>query len=689
MTAPAPRVDVLVPVYSGHAETLRCLYSVLAMPQTTAFRLLVVNDCSPDSEIAAALADLAARGWIELLRTPENLGFLGACNLGMAAHPERDIVLLNSDTEVYGDWLDRLCASAAGSPDVATVTPLSNNAEICSYPAFCQDNWRKLEVDDAELDRLASVVNRGETVEIPTGVGFCMYIRRACLDEIGMFDAAHFGPGYGEENDLCRRAVQAGWRNLLAVDVFVRHYGAVSFGERKAARQKAALETLWQLHPDYQTVVNTFVTADPVKPFREALDIARLRSRAGRGAILFVSHSWGGGTERHIRELAAALEVDGAPVFFCREVEGDPRHIQVTDASSPETVNLPTFDLARDAAAFSVFLRRIGVRHIHIHNLAAMDTAAVDFMRVTARLADLAYDVTLHDYQAICPRIDLVDRSGLYCGEPPVDVCETCIVRDGSPFGKPSVWQWRDRWTLLLEGARKVFVPDRDVAIRMGRHLPQVAFTLRPHAYHPAPAQPRPRSSPARRPVRRVAVVGAIGVSKGSALLLETARAAAAAALPLEFVVIGYTDRDEVLRRIGNVSITGRYPEAEAVARVEAVGASLAWFPAVWPETFSYTLSIALEAFLFPVVFELGALASRVADLGWGQVWPMEAMLDPEELAIRLLEQSVPPPPLDILERLRRDSYLAPLEAYYGLGSEDRLRAEAPTQAPATWAGST
>lgn len=673
--AEAPRIDVLVPVYGGYGETLRCLYSVLATPQVTPFRLLVVNDCSPDPEIPAALTDLASRGWIELLRTDSNLGFLGACNLGMAAHRERDIVLLNSDTEVYGDWLDRLCA-AAEAPDVATVTPFSNNAEICSYPVFCEDNWRDLEIDDAELDRLASVVNRGETVEIPTGVGFCMYVKRACLDEIGMFDAASFGQGYGEENDLCRRALQAGWRNLMAVDVFVRHYGAVSFGERKVAKLRVALETLDRLHPDYQAAVAAFVAADPVKPFREALDLARLLSRSGRGAVLFVCHSWGGGTERHVQELAAALEMDGAPVFFCREVEGDAGRIQVTDAGSPDTVNLPTFDLTRHATAFADFLRHIGVRHIHIHNLAGMAAAAVDFFRVAARLANLAYDVTLHDYIAICPRIDLVDGSGVYCGEPAVDVCEACIARDGSRFGKPSVWQWRDRWTLLLEGARAVFAPDRDVAIRMRRHMPQVAVTVRPHAHLLAPARQKPKFKVARRAVRRVAVLGAIGLNKGSALLLDTARAAATAGLPLEFVVVGHTDRDEDLLRLGNVRITGRYPETEAVARVEAVGASLAWFPAVWPETFSYTLSIALEALLYPVVFELGALATRVSDLGWGQVLPLEAMLDPEALAIRLLEQPLPPPPADIFERLQHGSYLDALRTYYGLEGGDRLRPE-------------
>ena len=59
-------------------------------------------------------------------------------------------------------------------------------------------------------------------------------IRRALLDEIGYFDAAAFGAGYGEENDLCLRAAKAGWRNVLADNAFVVHTGERSFAGRKA-----------------------------------------------------------------------------------------------------------------------------------------------------------------------------------------------------------------------------------------------------------------------------------------------------------------------------------------------------------------------------------------------------------------------------------------------------------------------
>ena len=47
---------------------------------------------------------------------------------------------------------------------------------------------------------------RARSIDIPVGVGFCLYLRRDCLNAAGLFRADLFAQGYGEENDLCLRA---------------------------------------------------------------------------------------------------------------------------------------------------------------------------------------------------------------------------------------------------------------------------------------------------------------------------------------------------------------------------------------------------------------------------------------------------------------------------------------------------
>ena len=182
-------VNVIIPVYRGLDETRRCLESVLAFPQQTTCEIVVINDCSPEPELSAWLRELAGTGAITLLENPINTGFVNAVNRGMVLHPERDVVLLNSDTEVHGDWLDRLRRCAYSDPQIGTVTPFSNNATICSYPRFAKDNALPENWSLEALDKLFAEINAGQSVEIPTAVGFCMYITRYCLNQVGYFDA--------------------------------------------------------------------------------------------------------------------------------------------------------------------------------------------------------------------------------------------------------------------------------------------------------------------------------------------------------------------------------------------------------------------------------------------------------------------------------------------------------------------
>lgn len=268
-------IDVIVPVYRGIAATRRCLASVLGGAQRAPYAVIVIDDASPEPELHADLDALAAAGRIELLRNDRNCGFVQSVNRGMALHPGRDVVLLNSDTEVANDWLDRLHACVHRAADVGTATPFSNNATICSYPFEGWTGGVPGGLGLAALDRLFASVNAGCSAALPTAVGFCMYIRRACLDAVGSFDAERFGRGYGEEVDFCLRAADAGWRNVLAADTFVFHEGAVSFSSEREALVRAATAAILERHPTYEQQVRDFVRADPLYPLRAAVDAAR------------------------------------------------------------------------------------------------------------------------------------------------------------------------------------------------------------------------------------------------------------------------------------------------------------------------------------------------------------------------------------------------------------------------------
>lgn len=268
-------VDVVVPVHGGRALTLQAIASVLEATTREACELVVVDDASPDPLLRAELQALAAAGLVTLLVNARNIGFVGSVNRGIDLHPDRDVVLLNSDARVFGNWLDRLVA-ALRTPRTATATPFSNAATILSYPATLCENRLPADGDVVQWDRLCAA-SQSPLVEIPTAVGFCMAIRRSCLHQIGPFNQERFGRGYGEENDFCLRATAAGWRHVAVPGLFVWHRGGTSFGNQRRELIAAAQVTIEALHPGYAAAVGRFIQEDPLEPARRALDIARIR----------------------------------------------------------------------------------------------------------------------------------------------------------------------------------------------------------------------------------------------------------------------------------------------------------------------------------------------------------------------------------------------------------------------------
>ena len=272
---------VVVPVHNALDALDACLAS-LDRTLPAGAKVLVADDHSSDPRIAPLVeswcqrTSLAARH----VRRDRNLGFPANCNAAFADTGDDDVVLLNSDTLTTPGWLQQMARCAGSDPRIATVTPWSNNAEICSFPRFCEAN----PVPD-QPDAIAEAAASMAPVvypELPTAVGFCMFIRRAALRQIGGFDAETFGRGYGEENDFCLRAAAMGWRNVLCETAYVVHLGGASFAPLDMAPGGENLSRLLARWPDYNERIARFIMADPLAPLRLRL-LERMQALAASG----------------------------------------------------------------------------------------------------------------------------------------------------------------------------------------------------------------------------------------------------------------------------------------------------------------------------------------------------------------------------------------------------------------------
>src|SRR5262249_47347250 len=147
-------------------------------------------------------------------------------------------------------FINRLAAAAHSSSDIGTVTPFSNNGEYVSFPIPNTFNPLGPYSEVARLDAIAAKVNSGKVVDIPSGIGFCLYITRACCDRVGHF-ADDFARGYLEDVDFCLRAREQGFRNVCAPSVYVGHAGSRSFGAEKRSLVVRNLRLIEQRFPKH------------------------------------------------------------------------------------------------------------------------------------------------------------------------------------------------------------------------------------------------------------------------------------------------------------------------------------------------------------------------------------------------------------------------------------------------------
>lgn len=312
---------------------------------------------------------------------------------------------------------------------------------------------------------------------------------------------------------------------------------------------------------------------------------------ASRPRVLHVLHAWGGGVRRHVEDLVALTA--GRVDSLLLEPAGEGR----VCLSDPHGEAKAWFALPRELPLLAATLRALGVVRIHVHHVHGYPPSVLELPDA----AGLPFDITLHDYMAICQQLQLVDAQGRYCGEPAVEGCAHCLA------GRSATWSmdivtWRKTFADWAARADRIIAPAADVATRFARYWPDLRVLTWAHPGRPLDIVPR----------FRVAILGTLFDSKGLAVVEALAAYAEQERLPLTFRVIGALGRPPAVLPRARFSMTGEFAESELADLLAAERPDVFLFPAQWPETYSYTLSAALATGAPIVATSLGAFAERL-----------------------------------------------------------------------------
>lgn len=620
------RCTVVVPVHDAYDAALDCIHSVLRHTDLSVDALLIVDDASTDPAVRDMLESFAGIDGVRVERNPVNLGYTRTINRAIGLAGSDDVVLLNSDTVVGPHWLRNLKATAHRNDRIGTVTAVSDNAGAFSVV----DAAAQAAPAGADADAVARAVAACalEPIEVPTGNGFCMYVKRVLIDEIGAFAADDFPVGYGEENDFCMRALGAGWTHVVDPTTFVRHVRSASFGERRHPLAEAGMARLRQLHPEYEGAIRAFGHSPAFTAARFKI-ARRLKGMAASGdtpkpRLLFVISTRVGGTPQTNHDLMLAL----SEVYDCYALCCNRRGIEVLQAGGHDyrlveryPISEPVRFAVHASGEYDELLKFILVRHgidcVHVRHLAWHSLNLVD----VARSVGVPVVHSFHDFYAICPTVNLIGDDGTFSPDGVIEQAANPLWRDdptATPMTRAYLQRWQQRMQRALAGCSAFITTSRSAKDLLTQALPDLVartadFHVIPHGRDFERFEQLAATEEIAGGMRlRVLLPGNITLHKGAELVRQVK--ALDADGRIEFHVLGKSDP----RLEGCVVAHGVYQREQFAALVADIRPHIAAILSIWPETYCHTLTESWACGLPVLGIALGAVGERIERHGGG-----------------------------------------------------------------------
>lgn len=616
--------DVIIPIYNAYEATKNCIDSVIKNTNLSEERLVLINDRSTDIRIHEHINKIKFENPelnIVVIENTVNKGFVGTVNVGMR-YSNNDVLLLNSDTIVGKNWLEKIKNCAYSQPKVGTVTAMSNNATLASVPLGLSYNDIPSDITIDEYNDILTECAYRDYPELPTAHGFCMYIKREVLDTIGLFDEDNFGKGYGEENDFSYRCMDYGYKNLLCDDVIVYHLESQSFSKERDKVLDAHLKILEKKYSDYYNATTHWCNTFPIKYICKNIDYnLKLRKKKN---ILILIHEWDnviGGTTIHVKDIISSLkEFYNFHVLFPMggnyTVESHFGN-EVLRTAMPFAVH----QTSRNNRYNSVYgemvdyiVKAFAVDSVHIHHMYGHFFDIGDI----AKKHNLNSIITLHDFYSLCPSVNLLYCNKEYCENLKDRDCKKCLVKTGHASNN-IIPEWQKDWHNFLKKFNKVIVPSDDTKARLQNVFDDIEITTIEHGVD----NTKTNNTPQIGDKLRVAFIGVICHHKGGKNIRSLINKCHDK--NIEFHAFGRSDFEDLRENTSNYIFHGPYERKNLSKLLWENKINVICFLQIWPETYSYTVNEAVSAGIPVLSLDIGAGAERVKKNNLGWILPADA----------------------------------------------------------------
>ncbi|MBU3113564.1 glycosyltransferase [Clostridium lacusfryxellense] len=277
------KTSIIILTYNNLTYNHICVDSIRKYTKENTYEIIIVDNNSTDGtkEWLKNQDDILA------IFNNENVGFPKGCNIGIAASDkENDILFLNNDTVVTPRWLDNLKACIYSDVKVGATGSITNycsNYQSISVPYSGIEDM----IPFADANNISNPQKWEERIRL---VAFCMLIKRDVLNKIGIMDE-RFTPGNFEDDDLCMRIIESGYKMMLCNDSFIHHFGSSSFNKDQTnfinilTSNRIKFENKWGFNSNVVSALKLDILQRINEPREKQLNI--LEFDCGLGATLF------------------------------------------------------------------------------------------------------------------------------------------------------------------------------------------------------------------------------------------------------------------------------------------------------------------------------------------------------------------------------------------------------------------
>ena len=218
--------DIIIITWNGLEYTKKCLESVESKTKRINYRYIFVDNNSNDG----TLEYLKTIPNSILISNKENLGFVKAMNQGFEKADSKYVVWLNNDTIVTPNWLSYLIKHLEEYPEAGAIGPITNGTGIIQR----DEEWN----DEATFEAVTNYgkkfhnKNKNKIIEYHRIAGFCILMKGELIKKVGNLDVTFSHGGY-DDDDYCKRIRDAGYKIIIAEDVFIYHKSGATFSRTK------------------------------------------------------------------------------------------------------------------------------------------------------------------------------------------------------------------------------------------------------------------------------------------------------------------------------------------------------------------------------------------------------------------------------------------------------------------------